>query len=121
MKRRPIHEEGGSESKATGCSVQGRLCQREPSVLDGVFPKCVATIISLNCLAVESDWSNIPVRGMSMSDPLADSTARLERLLRQLVAEKDADKADPLVEEVWEILAERDRIREAIAAGIKKG
>lgn len=56
-----------------------------------------------------------------MSDPLADSTARLERLLRQLVAEKDADKADPLVEEVWEILAERDRIREAIAAGIKKG
>lgn len=54
-----------------------------------------------------------------MSDPLADSTARLEQPLRQLVAEKDVDKADPLVEEVWKILAERDRIRQPIATDIK--
>ncbi len=60
------------------------------------------------------------IAGMYMSDPLADSTAHLEQLLRQLTTEKDLDKEDQLVREVWKILSERDRIREAIAAGSKK-
>jgi len=49
-----------------------------------------------------------------MSDPLADSSARLERLLDQVMKERDPVKCDELCEEIWRALHERDAIREAL-------
>jgi len=55
-----------------------------------------------------------------MPDPLADSTARLEQLLRQLRLDPYSEKADALVAEIWKILAERERIKEQIASSKPK-
>jgi hypothetical protein len=49
-----------------------------------------------------------------MSDPLADTTARLERLLEQAMKETDPDKSDELCAEIWRVLLERDEIRKAL-------
>lgn len=46
-----------------------------------------------------------------MSDPLADTTARLELLLKQAVKETDPDESDELCVEIWRVLGERDDIR----------
>jgi len=46
-----------------------------------------------------------------MSDPLADTTARLELLLKQAMKETDPDKSDELCAEIWRVLDERDKIR----------
>jgi hypothetical protein len=49
-----------------------------------------------------------------MSDPLADSTARLERLVEQVMKETDPDKCDELCAEIWRVLRERDEVRKAL-------
>jgi hypothetical protein len=48
---------------------------------------------------------------VNMSDPLADTTARLELLLKQAMKETDPDKSDELCAEIWRVLDERDKIR----------
>jgi len=49
-----------------------------------------------------------------MSDPLADTTARLERLVEQAMKETDPDKNDELCAEIWRVLRERDEVRKAL-------
>jgi len=49
-----------------------------------------------------------------MLDAFADSTARLERLIEQIMKEKDPDKCDELAAEIWSILLERDHLRSAL-------
>ena len=49
-----------------------------------------------------------------MSDPLADTTARLERLLEQVMTETDPDKSDELCAEIWRVIDERDDVRKAL-------
>ena len=48
-----------------------------------------------------------------MSDPLADTTARLQRLLETVMKETDHAKYDELSEEIWRVLEEREEIKEA--------
>lgn len=43
-----------------------------------------------------------------MSEPLADSSARLELLLEQIMKETDPVKYDQLGAEIWRVLRERD-------------
>ena len=45
-----------------------------------------------------------------MSDRLAESTARLERLLQQIKKETDPAKYDELAAEIWRVLDERERL-----------
>lgn len=47
-----------------------------------------------------------------MSDPLADTTARLQRLLETVMKETDHAKYDELSEEIWRALEEREQINE---------
>jgi hypothetical protein len=49
-----------------------------------------------------------------MLDPLADTTARLELLLKQAMKETDPGKSDELSAEIWRVLRERDAIRKAL-------
>jgi len=46
-----------------------------------------------------------------MSDSLADSSARLERLLDQVMKETDPVKYDELCAEIWRALYELEEIR----------
>ncbi len=48
-----------------------------------------------------------------MLDPLADTTARLERLVEQAMKETDPDKNAELCAEIWRVLSERDEVRKA--------
>ncbi len=50
-----------------------------------------------------------------MPDPYAESSARLEKILQQLRMDPHSEKADELIAEVWKILAERERLRQATA------
>lgn len=49
-----------------------------------------------------------------MLDPLADTAARLERLVEQAVKETNPDKSDELCAEIWRVLRERDEVRKAL-------
>lgn len=49
-----------------------------------------------------------------MPNDLGDSTTRLERLLKQIISEKDPDKCDQLGAEIWRVLNERDRASQAL-------
>jgi len=49
-----------------------------------------------------------------MPDALADSTARLERLVEQIVNEEDPEKCDELAAEIWRVLKERDLLKSAL-------
>ena len=49
-----------------------------------------------------------------MLDPLADTTARLKRLVEQAMKETDRDKSDELCAEIWRVLRERDEVRKAL-------
>jgi hypothetical protein len=49
-----------------------------------------------------------------MSDPLADTTARLQPLVQQAMQETDPDKSDELYAEIWRVLRERDEVRKAL-------
>lgn len=46
-----------------------------------------------------------------MSDPLADSDARLKLLLEQVMKEPDPLKYDELGTEIWQVLSERERLQ----------
>ena len=48
-----------------------------------------------------------------MLNPLADTTARLKRLVEQAMKETDPDKSDELCAEIWRVLGERDEVRMA--------
>jgi hypothetical protein len=50
-----------------------------------------------------------------MLDPLADTTARLERLVERAMKETDPDKSDELCSEIWRVLRERDDVRKALS------
>lgn len=50
-----------------------------------------------------------------MADAFAESTARLERLVAQVMKEKDADKCHELAAEIWRVLKERDRLKSELA------
>jgi len=45
-----------------------------------------------------------------MSDNLADSTARLEQLVKRIMKETDPVKYDQLGAEIWRILRQRERL-----------
>lgn len=45
-----------------------------------------------------------------MSDPLENSTARLQQLVDQIMKERDPCKYDELCAEIWRVLDERERI-----------
>jgi hypothetical protein len=53
--------------------------------------------------------------GAHMPDAFADSTARLERLVEQIMKEKDPEKCDELGAEIWRVLDERGCLRSALA------
>ena len=57
---------------------------------------------------------------MAMDDPLAESTARLERLVEQAIGEGDPKKASQITEEIYRVLAERERIRRNLSAKGKR-
>jgi hypothetical protein len=48
-----------------------------------------------------------------MSDPLTDTTARLQRLLETVMKEIDHARRDELSEEIWRVLEEHEEIKEA--------
>lgn len=49
-----------------------------------------------------------------MPDPLADTTARLKRLVELAMKETDPDKSDELCAEIWRILHEREEVKKAL-------
>jgi hypothetical protein len=50
-----------------------------------------------------------------MPNAPADSTVLLERLLKEIMKEKDRDRRDDLAEEIWRALEERENRRRASA------
>ena len=48
-----------------------------------------------------------------MPDGFADSTALLEKLVREVMKETDPAKVDQLAAEIWRVISERDRLRSA--------
>ena len=50
-----------------------------------------------------------------MTDAFADSRARLEQLVKQVLEEEDSAKSNELASEIWRVLHERDRLRSALA------
>ena len=55
-----------------------------------------------------------------MSDNLADSTARLERLVEQIMKETDPVKYDEIGTEIWRALSERERLMKQESAPVKQ-
>lgn len=53
-----------------------------------------------------------------MLDKVADSTARLEQLLKQIMKEKDPARYDALASEIWSVLQELERLRNIAAPPI---
>ena len=49
-----------------------------------------------------------------MTEAFADSRARLEQLVKQVMEEKDSAKSNELAAEIWRVLHERDRLRSAL-------
>jgi hypothetical protein len=45
-----------------------------------------------------------------MPDAFAQSTARLEQLVREIIKETEPVRYDSLAEEIWRVLAERERL-----------
>jgi len=54
-----------------------------------------------------------------MSDDLADSTARLEQLLVQIMKETNQVKYDELGSEIWRVLEERERLIKQLSSTVK--
>lgn len=50
-----------------------------------------------------------------MPDALADSAALIERLLKEIMKEKDRDRRDELAEEIWRAMEERENLKRASA------
>ena len=48
-----------------------------------------------------------------MSDPLADTTLRLQQLVEEVMKSTDPAKYDELCAEIWRVLRELDGIRES--------
>ena len=70
-------------------------------------------VIPVTVLWCELRW-NLAIRLVGrphMSDPLADSSARLERLLDQVMTETDPVKYDELCAEIWRALYELEEVR----------
>lgn len=59
--------------------------------------------------------------GAHMLDPLADTTARLERLVEDAIKKTDPDKSDELGAEIWQVLRERDEVRKALRIAGRDG
>jgi len=59
--------------------------------------------------------------GVHMLDPLAETTARLERLVEKAMKETDPDKSDELCAEIWRVLRERDEVRKALRIASRDG
>ena len=55
-----------------------------------------------------------------MSDNLADSTARLERLVAQIMKETDPVKYDEIGSEIWRALSERERLMKQKSPPLKQ-
>jgi hypothetical protein len=55
-----------------------------------------------------------------MSDNLADSTARLERLVAQIMKETDPVKYDEIGSEIWRALSERERLMKQKSPPVKQ-
>jgi hypothetical protein len=55
-----------------------------------------------------------------MSDNLADSTARLERLVAQTMKETDSVKYDEIGSQIWRALSERERLMKQKSAPVKQ-
>jgi len=55
-----------------------------------------------------------------MSDNLADSTARLERLVAQIMKETDPVKYDEIGCEIWRALSERERLMKQTSPPVKQ-
>jgi hypothetical protein len=53
--------------------------------------------------------------GAHVPDALTDSRVRLERLLQQIMNEKDSATCDELAAEIWRVLRERDYLKTALA------
>jgi hypothetical protein len=55
-----------------------------------------------------------------MSDNLADSTARLERLVAQIMKETDPVKYDGIGSEIWQALSEREGLMKQKSPPVKQ-
>ena len=55
-----------------------------------------------------------------MSDNLADSAARLERLVARIMKETDPVKYDELGAEIWRALSERERLMKQASPPVKQ-
>jgi hypothetical protein len=69
--------------------------------------------ITDNLSKLRSDARNI---GASMPDKFAESTARLERLIAEVMKEEDPTRYDKLCEEIWLVLAERELLESQLRA-----
>jgi len=56
-----------------------------------------------------------------MLDPLADTTAGLERLVEKAMKETDPDKSGELCAEILRVLRERDEVRKALRVASRDG
>lgn len=48
-----------------------------------------------------------------MQDPLAESTARLAQLLREIMKETDPERYEQLAAEIWRTLREREVLKQS--------
>jgi hypothetical protein len=74
-------------------------------------------VIPITALALWFDLTcrEAMVGGVTMLKPLADTTARLQRLLEVVMMETDQAKFDELSEQIWRVLEERERIKEVLS------
>jgi hypothetical protein len=69
----------------------------------------VISVTAFNPKSGEDPVNTIP-RTCLMSDNLGNSNARLEKLVRQIIKEKDPVKFDALCSELWRVLDERESL-----------
>jgi hypothetical protein len=51
-----------------------------------------------------------------MSDPFSDTTVLLEGLVAEVIKETDSVKSDDLCAKIWQVLTERERLRQTDAS-----
>lgn len=93
--------EVGGQGRATRHAVRHRTHPESP---------CLVISITVSDSEVRRESVNSTQRACCMSDNIGNSDARLEKLLKRIMQEKDTVKYDELCSELWLVLDERESL-----------
>ncbi len=83
----------------------------------GAIRRCSLSVILITAFLIQltCNPANAGHGDRHMPDALADSAALIERLLKEIMKEKDRDRRDELAEEIWRVMEERENLKRASA------